>query len=150
MTTKSLLQQIRDRSLEARKAKAPEAVYLTTLLGEASRPGKDDGSRESTDEEVLKVLTKFKTGALEMLDVFERVEDVDKIIVTKRELAILDSYLPKQMSNIELENIIAKFVVDADKTPSIGVIMGYLKSNYAGQYDGKAASAYAKTAIEEL
>jgi uncharacterized protein YqeY len=146
----SLLQQIKDRSLEARKAKTPEAIYLTTLLGEASRPGKDNGNRESTDEEVLKVLTKFKTGAIEMLDVFERVEDVDKIIVTKRELAILDSYLPKLMSNIELENIIAKFVIDADKKPSIGMVMAYLKANYTGQYDGKAASVFAKTAIEEL
>ncbi len=146
----SLIQQIKDRSVQARKAKAPEALYLTTLLGEASRPGKDKGNRESTDEEVLQVLKKFKAGAVEMLDIFERVEDVDKIIATKLEIRILDEYLPKLMSDIELENIIAKFVVDADKAPNVGQIMAYLKLNYAGQYDGKAASVFAKTALEEL
>jgi len=147
---KSLLQQIRDRSLQARKDKTPEATFLVTLLGEASRPGKDKGNRESTDEEVLQVLKKFRAGAVEMLDVFQRVEDVDKIIVTKREISIVDEYLPRLMSDYELKNIIAKFVVDADKPPSMGTIMAFLKANYAGQYDGKSASTFAKTALEEL
>lgn len=143
----SLLQQIRDDSLIARKAKAPYSTFLVTLLGEASRPGLDDGKRESSDEEVIRVVKKFTDGAKELLAAVERIEDFEKISACKMELEQLAKYTPQQIGEEELRAIINAYIMSAPGTPNVGMIMGFLKNAYAGKYDGKMASNLAKELV---
>jgi len=63
----SLLQDIKNASLEARKIKSELSSFLVTLYAEAAKIGKDSGNRESTDEEVIKILKKFKSNAEELI-----------------------------------------------------------------------------------
>lgn len=143
----SLLQQIKADSLEARKARLPHATFLVTLLGEASRPGLDDGKRESTDAEVAKVVKKFTDGAKELLAAVEQIEDAEKIAACKMELDQLAKYTPLQMSEEELRSAINQFLVGAPGSHSVGSIMGFLKNAYAGKYDGSLASKLAKDMV---
>lgn len=62
------------------------------------------------------------------------------------ELDILNSYLPKQLSESELTDIVNDFVSN-NEGANMGSIMGYLKNNYGGQYDGKSASTVAKAVV---
>ena len=140
----SLLQQIREDSVIARKAKAVEALFLVTLLGEASRPGLDDGKRESTDAEVVKVVKKFTDGAKELLAAVEKVDDKAKIVACKLELELLAKYTPQQMSEDEIKAAIESFVEAAPGNPNIGQIMGFLKNSFAGKYDAGVASKLVK------
>lgn len=65
--------------------------------------------------------------------------------LSEMELNILGKYLPKQLSDVELEGIITKFTSESNLTQKdIGKVMGFLKSNYGGQYDGKLASTITK------
>lgn len=138
-----LIEKIKEMSVAARKAKTSEATFLVTLLGEASRPGKDNGNRLSTDEEVLAVITKFKKGALEMLKHTQGNEL--KQLEVKQEIAILDLFLPKQMSEEELENQI-RIIVETGAT-QMGQIMAKLKADFEGCYDGKTASSLVKKVL---
>ena len=54
----------------------------------------------------------------------------------EKEKAILEVYLPKQLTPAEIEAFIIEYVRDGGKPAA----MKALKENYAGQYDGKIAS----------
>lgn len=143
----SLLQQIKADQLQARKNKdVVTATLLTTLIGEASMIGKNDGNRESTDAEVIAVIKKFIKNAEDTIAVVNNPAATEGL---QQERDILAAYLPRQMTKEQLMYIISTqiqagtFAKDARLK---GSAMKYLKSTLDGQYDGKVASE----AIEEI
>ena len=66
--------------------------------------------------------------------------------LSEEELMILNSYLPKQYTEDELKEIIQTIMGENNiSSPSdMGKVMGFLKSKYDGQYDGKLASKITK------
>ena len=68
--------------------------------------------------------------------------------LTEYELNIINDYLPTQMTEDVLRETIGNFITKEDLSTmkDMGKIMGYLKSNFEGEYDGKLAS----TIIKEL
>lgn len=144
----SLLKVLQDDSLEALRTKDPLKSFRQALFGEAKKVGKDNGNRDSTDPEVLKVLSRFKEGLDQNIPLFEKRGDAEKLAEYKGQLAIvldyLDRFAPKVilMSELELRQIIdAEIKAGAD---NIGKIMPVLKKNYDGKFDGKLASNIVK------
>jgi len=106
---------------------------LTTLYSEAANIGFNDGKRLSTDDEVIKVIKKF----IKDIDICLQHTDNKESYLSEK--AILEKYLPKQLSESELKEVILVFVTSMG-TPTKAEIMKYLKSAYNGKYDGKTAS----------
>lgn len=151
----SLLQQIKDASLTARKQKDSMAAFLVTLYAEAARVGKDKGQRDSTDEEVIAVLEKFKKGAREIIETAQdNPSDYANTLAAEaqQEILLLEQYLPKQLSEDELTAIINGYVVSTPdvSAKSMGLIMGKLKQEHGGLYDGSLASRLVKEALSAL
>ncbi|MEY8802057.1 GatB/YqeY domain-containing protein [Leisingera sp. XS_AS12] len=137
----SLLEKIRADALAARKAKAPEAGGLVTLIGEIDTKTKSfNPARKMTDEEVVGVVKKFLKNIGETLSHAEGRAD-GKILAEK---AALEQYLPAQMSDEELR---AFAEAKAAEGMNMGQIMGALKAERGGQYDGKKASGIVKAAL---
>jgi uncharacterized protein YqeY len=59
------------------------------------------------------------------------------------EVAIIEEFLPKQMSASALEDLLNTYK-SSTAGASMSTAMKFLKENYAGQYDGKSASEIAK------
>lgn len=137
----SLMKQIQTDQVQARKNKdAVKASVLTTLIGEAAMIGKNAGNRDTTNDEVVKVVTKFVKGIDETLALIDANDT--RVATLRVERDVLAAYLPKQLTADELRAIIlAQF---PEKT-AVGAIMGFLKANYNGQYDGKTASTLVNT-----
>ncbi len=143
-----LLKTLKEDNLTFRKAKdTVGANLLTTLVSEASMIGKNDGNRESTDQEVIRVIKKFLDNAKETYDIMIKGGVAPTEI--EREISILKSYLPNQMSEDDLRDAINNFRHD-NPTANIGLIMKYLQINYAGLYDGKVASQIVKEGFVSL
>lgn len=69
--------------------------------------------------------------------------------LSDEEKTILNSYLPKQLSEADL-TIIVTNEIDAngyDSQKDMGKLMGFLKANYDGQYNGKVASDLVKSLL---
>jgi len=66
--------------------------------------------------------------------------------LTEYELNIINDYLPTQMTEDVLREIIGNFITKEDLSTmkDMGKIMGYLKSDFEGAYDGKLASKITK------
>lgn len=137
-----ILDQIKVDQLALRKAKGDpiKIALLTTLIGEASAIGKNDGDRATTDTEVISIVKKFVKGVNENID---RV-GLTSMFVT--ELETLQQYLPKQLTDIQLGHII-QAIVDTNNITTIkqmGVVAKQLKQYYDGQYDGAIAAKIIK------
>lgn len=142
-----LLDKIKQDSLEARRARETEkATMLVTLFAEASRPGKDAGNRDSSDEEVVKVVRKFMTGLNDSLAVLTQPEAIAR---AHREKQLLECYLPSQLSGAALSAVVDGIVASvSDKSAkSIGVVMNALRKAHGGAYDGTEASTLVKAAL---
>lgn len=131
----SLIEIIKQDQLNARKEKLViKSSILTTLIGEAEMVGKNDGNRQSTDEEVVKVIKKFIKNIDDTLNVVSE-GSVTSLIA---ERVILESYLPKQLTAEDIVRILSENYPSNPPTKAVG--MKFLKENYAGRYDGKLAS----------
>ena len=133
----TLLQRIKDDQVTARKAGDKfEATVLTTLLGEAGPSGND----RVTDNQVEATVLKFIKNIEGVIGFTHSIDVQNKM---RMEVEILERYLPKQLTESELEAIIGSYI-NYHGCSSIGDVMKMLKSEYDKQYDGKTASKITK------
>jgi uncharacterized protein YqeY len=136
----SLLKRLKADLLAARKNKDKElTTALSTLLSDAEKIGKDDRKapgRETTDIEVVGLLKKLISSCVE----FKGLVTDEAIKATKdAEIAFYIQYMPKQMDEDEIRNVIEGLGVT-----TLGAIMGHFKANHAGLYDGAVVKRIAE------
>ena len=99
------------------------------------------GKEKATDEELMammQTMIKQRNDSIKMFVDGNRPELAEK---EKAEIAIIERFLPKQMSDAEIENVVKSLINEtgASSMKDMGKIMGALKAKYAGQLDmGKA------------
>lgn len=136
----SLLAKIKRDQIDARKiGEKVRATILTTLYSEAANVGLNDGKRESTDQEVIAVIKKFANNLRESIAA-RPSQDLET------ELIIIENYLPAQLSEEELTTVIERYIgmIDNPDQKDMGKVMGQLKANHGGLFDGKVASQITK------
>lgn len=148
----TLFEQIKQDQLAARKDRdALRALLLTTLIGEATAIGKNDGNREVTDAEVVALMKKFDKGIVESIaalgDVSNDKNNANRYVNLLKEQSILQHYLPKQMDEHLLTLAVRMIINELGAGANMGQVMAELKKRHAGQYDGKMASAVVKACL---
>jgi len=125
-----LIEQISKDFMAAYKAKEMEKKDFLGVL-------KTEVTKESKTPEDTYVVGKIKS-MIKNAAATNSLSDV--------ELEILNQYLPKQMSEEELKSKIELIIGSNsyDGMKDMGKVMGELKSNYDGQYDGGMASTIIK------
>ena len=122
------------------------ATILTTLLGEISIIGKNDGNRDTTDEESVKVIQKFIKG-VEDNRIYRPLTDNEILEVT-----LYKAYLPEMLAADVLTAFVQGYLDEADDQYSMkmmGTIITELKNNFPGQIDGKLASTIVRQQLKE-
>lgn len=138
----SILNIIKAEQLLARKSKDTLAAnLLTTLMSDIVMVGKNSGNRESTDAEAIAIIKKYIVNVNETLKIVN--SESDKVVSLLTELSILEAFLPKQLSETELRLILETFKQNNVQF-SIPNVMKYLKSSFAGLYDGSSATKIIK------
>lgn len=137
----TLIELIRKDQLTARQVKdSITAALLTTLIAEAEAVGKKS-NRKPYDDEVVAVVKKFLKNNAEFT---AANPNPDRLKVLNQEKGILESYLPKQLTETELRTIITDL-----KPAEMSAVMAYLKVNFGGRYDGKLASSLAREILND-
>jgi len=143
-----LLEKLRQDRQQAKLAgDTLRANLLVTLIAEATKVGKDDGNRETTDEEVLAVTRKFIKNLDETILMLEKIGRIPSQAQQEKELLL--TYLPQQLSRSELKQQVEKLVADyPTRSPQLmGKIMASLKADFAGRYDARLASEIVKEVL---
>lgn len=139
--------KLKEAMKEALKAK--DKVRLETirsLLSEIQYEEMNKSVESLSDDAVLQVMQRELKKRREEYDFAEKGGRADLFDKLKLEIAAIEFFLPKQLSETELEKILTKMKSD---TPNInmGAAMKTLKETFAGQYDGKVASDVAKRVL---
>ena len=98
------------------------------------------------DTQVLTVLEKMVKQRKEAITQFESGGRADLVAKEQSELAVLQAYLPAQMSDAELDALIAEAVASSGATSikDMGKVMGIVKAKAQGKADMGLVSARIK------
>ena len=127
------------------KLRALRAVKSLILLEET----KEGGTGELKPDEEMKVLTKAVKQRKDSADIYRQQNRPDLLAVEEAEIAIIEKYLPSQLSEDELKAKLQAIMarVGASAPSDLGKVMGVASKELAGQADGKAISAMVKTLL---
>lgn len=93
--------------------------------------------KELTDADVLSLIQKLIKQNKDAIQMFADGGRQDLVERNEMEISILEEFLPKQLSNDEIDNIIQQEIEKNgyNSMKDMGKLMGYFKSNYSGQCD---------------
>ncbi len=145
----SLSKKIDKDYIEAYKAKATVKVAVLRHIKTAIKNRMIEEKGEVSDETVLDLIAKQVKQRKESFDLYTKAGRDDLAQVEALEIVELDPYLPKQLSDAELEAAIDKVVADigASGLQDMGKVMQAVLSAHKGQVDGKKSSALVKARL---
>ena len=122
-----ILAKIKDRDIELRTGKAPD----------------------NDDDLVIDVLQKMAKQRRESIALYERGGRQELADQEQAELAVIEEFLPAQMSDAEIAAAIAaiKAEVGAESIKDMGKVMGTLKARHGTEMDMGKASAMVKASF---
>ncbi len=141
----SLEQQISKGIMEAMKAKEP--VRLQTLRNikkyiiEAKTAGTEIA--ELPDADVVKIISKLAKQGSDSAEIYRQQNRPDLAEEELAQVAVLQEFLPKQLSPAELTDAVKAVIAEVGATSmkEMGKVMGVASKRLAGQADGKDISA---------
>ena len=145
MIASSINQKIQD----AMKARDDIRVSTLRLLSSAFNYERIAKQHELTKEEELVVVKREAKKRLEAIEAYEKAKVQEKADREKEELAILGEFLPKQMSDEELEKIVEEVVRETGATSiaDMGKVMGVAMGKVSGRADGGRVSELVKSKL---
>ena len=96
------------------------------------------GASEFSEQDVLSVLQKQAKQREETIEELERVDRPELLAAEKKELAVLEEYLPEQLSREEIVEEAREVIKEVNATgmKDMGPVMGRLMSKLKGRADG--------------
>lgn len=143
----ALEQQIQKDIMEAMKAhntvrtNAVRAIKSEILLAKTSGAG-----AEITDGDVIKLIQKLIKQRKESAAMYAQGGRQDLADNELTEAAEMEGYLPKQLSEAEVEEIVKGIIAEtgASSMADMGKVMGLATKKLAGQADGRTVSTIVK------
>ena len=123
---------------------------LRAIKAEIIKAKTDPGANGeiSTDTE-LKLLQKLVKQRKDSLTIYEQQNRPDLAAKESEEIAIIEKFLPAQMSEEDVKTAVQAIIVEtgASGPQDLGKVMGVASKQLAGQADGKVISAIAKSLL---
>jgi uncharacterized protein len=144
----SLSEQIMDEIKTAMRAKdtvaleALRAIKSEILLAQTATGSKE----EITTDDEIKILQKLVKMRKDSASIFTTQNRPDLAEPELAQIAVIEKFLPAQLSEAEVETIIAKIIAEtgASGIASMGKVMGLASAQIGGQSEGKVISTIVK------
>ena len=127
---------------DADKLRGLRAIKSALLLALTEKGAADEVSEEAE----IKVLQKLVKQRKESADIYKAQNRDDLYQIEADEQAVIEAYLPKQMSKEEVEVYLKDLIgrVGAASVKDMGKVMGAANKELAGKADGKTISEVVK------
>ena len=143
-----LEQQIMTEMKEAMKAKNEGVLRAlraikAEIIKAKTEPGAGGEISEATEQKFLQKMVKQRRDSL---DIFEKQNRPDLAIKEKEELAVIEKFLPVQMTEAEIKESVKKIIEEtgASSAADMGKVMGAASKQLSGKADGKLISGIVK------
>ena len=145
----TLKAKITDDMKDAMRAKDAPRLSTIRMLLAAVKQREVDERREQADADVLVVIDKMIKQRRDSITQFEAGHRADLAAVEKAELEVLAGYMPRPLSDAEIDALIAEAMAATGATGAAGMgkVMAELKPRLAGRADLAAVSAKVKARL---
>lgn len=147
----SLKSQVEDGIKDAMRAKDQDTLRAlraikSLLLLEATKGG---ASGELSAEEEIKLLTKAVKQRRESAEIYKTQGRADLLEKEEAELAVIERFLPKQLTEDEVKERLSEIItrVGATGSADMGKVMGVATKELAGLADGRTVSTLVKSLL---
>jgi uncharacterized protein YqeY len=145
----ALKEQITDDMKNAMRAKESQRLGVIRLLQAAIKQREVDERIELTDTDVIGVIEKMLKQRRDSIAAYESAKRQDLADVEKYEVTVLQTYLPKQLTENEINALLEKVVVDSGAVgiKDMGKVVAALKPLVAGKADMGKVSGLIKARL---
>ncbi len=147
----SLRERINEELKAAMKAQDKRRMATLRLITAAFKDrdiqSRGEGKADSLSESDLQaILAKMIKQRRESAEVYDKGGRPDLAAAEREEIAIIEEFLPRQLSDEEVEQAVVEVIAEtgAEGLKDMGRVMGALKAKYAGQMDFGRASRLVK------
>ena len=120
---------------------------ILTAIKERDIANRSEGKKEEVkDPEIIKVLRKMKKQRQDSAELYKKGERKELLEVEESEIKIIDTFLPKQLSEEDTKKICKEVIesLGASTLKDMGKIMGTLKQKYSDSIDFSKVSVILK------
>ena len=143
----TLSERINNDLKEAMKSKDSFRLSVIRMIKGAMQLAKPNPREELTDDDVITVISKQIKMRNDSIKEFEAAGRSDLVEQNKKEIEILNTYMPKQLSEEELTEIIDK--VFEEVKPTSQKDMGLIMKNISPLVKGKADMSLVNKLVKE-
>ena len=144
----SLEAKIMDQMKEAMKAKDSVALEALRAIKSAIILAKTEAGATDTltEDQEIKMLQRLVKMRKDSAEIFTKQNRPDLAEPELAQIAVIEKFLPAQLSEAEVEAIIAKIIAEtgASGIASMGKVMGLATAQIGGQAEGKLISGIVK------
>jgi len=147
----SLKQRIIDDIKAAMRAGDVKQRDTIRLLQAAIKQKEVDERIEPDEAAIIAIIEKMLKQRKDSITHYEAAQRHDLATVEKEEMIILSAYMPKALSDDEIEAIVSEAVAaaGAKSMQDMGKVMAMLKPKLAGRADMSKVSAWVKAKVSE-
>mgnify|MGYP000480305190 CR=1 FL=1 len=109
-----------------------------TMIRAAIKQKEVDERVELRDEDIVDIISKQLKEKRNVIEDFKKANRQDLVELTEREIEVLLEYMPKQLTDEELEEIVRQTIEDVNATSAkdIGLVMKSVMPKVKGKADG--------------
>ena len=150
----SLKTQIEEKLNQALKDKDkniyPTLRLVISAIKDVEIANRTKDSKGISDSDITSILKKMLKQRNESYEVYKKAGRQELLDIEKKEIDIINTFLPKQLSEDETKKICADTIksVGATSTKDIGKVIGQLKSKYSDTLDFSKVSFIVKELLK--
>ena len=147
----SLLTTLNEDMKQAMRAKDKETLQVIRMLKASIQNEQIKKGQDLNDEEELTVLSREMKQRRDSLTEFEKADRTDLADKVKKEIVIVEKYLPAQLSEDEIRAIVTEAIATTGATSpkEIGKVMGAVMPKVKGKADGNQVNAIVKELLNK-
>ena len=133
----------------AMKAKDSATLKAVRMIVEAIKQKEVDTREDLDDQGILAVIQKMVKQRKDSIDQFTQAGRDDLVSVEEAELKVINLYMPKQLSESEIESVVDQVIsqTGASGMQDMGKLMGVLKAELSGKADMGTVSNIIKSKL---
>ena len=109
---------------------------------------KGQAARQLTPEDAQAVVRRLVKQRKESADMFEKAGRKEAAEAEREEIQVLQAYLPSQMSEEEVEKVVADIIANIGEGAALGQVMGKAMGALSGKADGAVVQQVAKRLMQ--
>ena len=148
MSLKEKLQSDLTQSMRKRDELRSSTIrMILTSIRNEEVAGKE--ARELSDAEIITVLSREAKKRREAAEAFDAAKATDRANSERAEGAVIAEYLPQQLSEAEIKNLITAAIQETGATSpaQMGIVMKALQPKIAGRAEGGVVSSLVKSQL---